>query len=277
MREPVQIFHQSSKEDNLLDYQHIDISQRSRISLAGVEIDNLTRDEAVAVIVDFIKKKERLYHILLLEPLKLVDMLPKKPLHRIAKKASLVLAGAGGFDWASKKFGYELKETISLVGLIMDLIRYAEKQSITVFFLGSKEKIIEKLFFNLVRHFPKIRIVGRHSGELTKERELMVKEAIRKTSPDIVFLGFDYPKQEIWIENNMSYLGNSVVIGTWNTFETLAGKIEKAPDYFHKNQLVWLWDLITKPWRILSLWKAFKFYLIIHWQARKFKKKTNEL
>ncbi|MCX7998346.1 MAG: WecB/TagA/CpsF family glycosyltransferase, partial [Leptospiraceae bacterium] len=95
--------------------------------------------------------------------------------------------------------------------------------------------------------------------------------------PDIVFLGMDYPKQEIWIENNMSYLGSSVVIGSWNTFETLAGKIEKAPEYFHKNHLIWLWNLITKPWRILSLWKAFKFYLIIQWQAIKYKKKTNEL
>lgn len=279
MKESFQVSHQSPKEerDPILEYQSIDVTQRPKLNLAGVELDNLTRDQAVAVIIDFIKKKERLYHVLLLDPLKFVDFLPGKPLHRIPKKASLILATTGGFSWAAKKLGLELVETISTISLIMDIIRYSEKQSVTLFFLGSKEKIIEKLFFSLIRLFPKIRIVGRHSSELTKERELMVKEAIRKTSPDIVFLGLDYPKQEIWIENNMSYLGNSVVIGVWNTFETLAGKVESAPEYFQRNNLFWVWNLITHPWKIGSILKALKFYFLFQWKLKIPKRENNEL
>ncbi len=279
MKEPFHIFHQSPKEerDFILEYQSIDVTQRPKINLAGIELDNLTRDQAIAVIADFIKKKERLYHVLLLDPLKFIDFLPGKPLHRIPKKASLILATTGGFGWAAKKLGLKLAETITTISLVMDLLRYAEKQSITVFFLGSKEKIIEKLFFNLVRLFPKLRIVGRHSSDVPKERELMIKEAIRKTSPNIVFLSLEYPKQEIWIENNMSYLGNTVVIGVWNTFENLAGKVESAPEYFQRKNLIWLWNLITHPWRLGSIFKAVKFYFLFAWRLKKSNGETNAL
>ena len=42
----------------------------------------------------------------------------------------------------------------------------------------------------------------------------MVKKRF-KTNPDIIFIGMDFPRQEIWIENNTGYFGNSIVIGAW--------------------------------------------------------------
>jgi len=263
MKEQFQIVHQSAKEerDYFLEYQNIDITDRPKLLLAGIELDNISRDKSVAIILDWIKKKEKFNHVLFLDPIKLMHMREGKPLNRITKKASMVLAESGGMEWAAQKTGNKLEERISIISLMMDIIRYSEKQSLTLFFLGSKEKVIEQLFFNLIKHFPAIRIVGRHSGYLTKERELMVKEAIRKTSPDIIFLGMDFPDQELWIENNTGFFGKSVVIGTWGTFDILSGNLDKIPEYFQSRGLSWLWKVITKPWRINKLWKAIHFYI----------------
>ncbi|MDX1957127.1 MAG: WecB/TagA/CpsF family glycosyltransferase [Leptospiraceae bacterium] len=263
MNEEIKVTHQSSKEerDYILEYQSIDVNDRPKIKLAGIEFDNLSRNHAVAVILDFINKKERFQHVLLLDPIKMMYMKEGSSLHRITKKASLVLAEAGGLDWAANNSGFKLAERISRISLMMDIIRYSEKQGLTLFFLGGKEAVIEKLFFNLIKHFPEIRIVGRHSGYLNQERDLMVKEAIRKTSPDIIFLGMNFPEQEVWIENNTGFFGKSVVIGAWNTFETLAGKIDRSPDYFSSRGLNWLWSVIKKPWRLGKLFKTIQFYV----------------
>jgi len=273
MKEQFQIVHQSAKEerDYFLEYQNIDTTDRPKLNLAGIEFDNISRDKSVAVILDWIKKKEKFNHVLFLDPLKLIVMREGKPLNRITKKASMVLAESGGIEWASSQVGMKLVERISIISLMMDLIRYSEKQSLTLFFLGSKEKVIEQLFFNLIKHFPAIRIVGRHSGYLTKERELMVKEAIRKTSPDIIFLGMDFPEQELWIENNTGFFGKSVVIGTWGTFDILSGNLDKIPDYFQSRGLGWLWKVITKPWRLHKLWKTARFF--IYFKLEGFKKR----
>lgn len=274
MKNPEEISHNSSKEENdyILEYQNIKIEDIEKINLLGVEIDNLTRAEAIAKILDLKKKEESFHHILFLDPIKLMSMREGQKLNRIVKKASLVLCEGAGLDWAANKMGYTLKERIPVISLMMDLIRYSEKKELTVFFLGSKEDVIEKLFFNLIRHFPEIRIVGRHSGHLNKTRELMVKEAIRKTNPDIIFIGMNFPDQEIWIENNTGYFGKSIVIGAWGNFDTLSGKEKKAPDYFQTRGLAWFWRILARPYRVDKIFKTIQFYtkiLYMSWKKNK--------
>jgi N-acetylglucosaminyldiphosphoundecaprenol N-acetyl-beta-D-mannosaminyltransferase len=94
MKDPKEITHNSSKEerDYVLEYQNVDITSRDKISILGVDIDNMTRDEAIANILDFHKKKESFHHILFIDPIRLMSMRPGKKLNRIARKASLVLA-----------------------------------------------------------------------------------------------------------------------------------------------------------------------------------------
>ncbi|MBE7412865.1 MAG: WecB/TagA/CpsF family glycosyltransferase [Leptospiraceae bacterium] len=264
MKEISKIGHNSSKEerDFLLEYKAIDLKSLEQFTLGGVTFDNVTIDESIAKIISFVEKKDKHYHILFLDPIKFMYMRKGAKLARIAEKASMVLADGSGLGWAARKMGFILKERISVIGLMMDIVRMAEKKNFTIFMLGSKEDIIEKVFFNLIRHFPDLRIVGRHSGHMNAQRELMVKEAIRKTSPDIIFLGLDYPEQEIWIENNTGYLGKSVIVGVGGAFDILSGKIKKAPDYFQVNGLTWLWRIIVRPYRINRVFKLLYFIIL---------------
>ena len=87
----------------------------------------------------------------------------------------------------------------------------------------------------------------------------MVKEAIRKTEPDIIFVAMDFIEQEEWIENNMQYFGSSVVIGISGTIDILAG-VAKAPYYFQKRGLTWLWRTISRPWNLHKMWILSRFY-----------------
>ena len=91
----------------------------------------------------------------------------------------------------------------------------------------------------------------------------MVKEAIRKTNPDIIFIGMDFPRQEIWIENNTGYFGKSIIIGAWGNFDTLSGKVKKAPDYFQLRGLTWLWRIFIRPYRLDKIFYMIQFFVSI--------------
>lgn len=271
MNSPESITHISSKEerDYLLEYQSIDLSSIGKINILGVEVDNATIDEAVAKIAHWIDNKETYHHVLFLDPPRLMKLRSGKKLHRITDKASMILAEGAGLGWASQG---KLKGRVPIIALLMDLVRLSELKGYTIFMLGSKEDTIERVFFNLTRHFPKLRIVGRHAGHMNRQRELMVKEAIRKTSPDIILIANDFPEQEIWIENNTGFFGKSVVIGVSGAFDILSGKVKKAPDSFQLKGYTWLWRIIARPFRIFRMFRILQFIIMVLVSRIKIKK-----
>ncbi|MCC5815713.1 MAG: WecB/TagA/CpsF family glycosyltransferase [Leptospira sp.] len=256
------ITHHSSKEerDYLLEYQSIDINSIQKVDILGVQVDNVSVDEAVAKIAHWVDNKEDFRHVLFIDPPRLMKLRSGKILHRITDKASMILAEGAGLNWATQG---KLKARVPVIALLMDLVRLAELKNYTIFMLGAQESVIERVFFNLTRHFPKLRIVGRHAGHMNRQRELMVKEAIRKTSPDIILFAQDFPEQEIWIENNTGFFGKSVVIGVSGAFDTLSGKEKKAPDSFQLKGYTWLWRIIARPYRIFRMFRILQFVFMV--------------
>lgn len=265
MSSPNQIIHNSSKDerDYLLEYQAIDTDAIEKIQILGVGVDNATIDETVAKIARWIDERSQYHHILFLDPPKLMTMRPGKKLESIATKASMILAEGAGLEWASQG---RLKGRVPVIALLMDLIRLAELKGYTIFMLGSKEDTIEKVFFNLTRHFPKLRILGRHAGHMNQQREAMVKEAIRKTSPNIILVANDFPDQELWIDSNTEFFGKSVVIGVGGAFDVLSGKEKKSPDSFQLKGYTWLWRIMTRPYRIGRILRVIHFFLLVYYK-----------
>lgn len=265
----------SAKEDRdyILEYKSMDLSNLKREELLDVPVDNVSRDEAVAAILDMIEKKNGPHHILFLDPLKLMRLRRSKKIGFISDQARMVLADGGGLEWAARKLGVALKERIPMIAMIMDLVRLAAKRDLTIYLLGSRMENLERVFFNLQRSFPGVRIIGRQEGYFNKDREVLVKEALRKSSPDLIFLGLGFPLQEIWMRDNWQYLSNAVVIGVDGSFDVLSGKQKKAPDNVQLAGFAWLWRTLTRPFLIDRLFATMGFYLMVTWRAFRRKKK----
>ncbi|EQA63367.1 WecB/TagA/CpsF family glycosyltransferase [Leptospira alexanderi] len=275
MKKPDEIVHLSAKDDRdyLLDYQVIQTETLGKTDILGVPFDNVTQDESVAKIYRLLQEKEKFHHILFLDPVKIMSVRKGKKLHRITEKATMILAEGAGLQWAAARLGKILKERISTIALMMDLVRLCELRNYSIFMLGGKEDVIEKVYFTLSRHFPGVRIVGRHAGYMNPQRELMVKESIRKTSPNLIFLAMDFPEQEIWIENNTAFFGHSVIIGVSGSLDILSGKVRKAPNFFKLRGLVWLWRILSKPWRLFRFFRMFQFFTVVFFKSL-FQKKS---
>lgn len=259
---------ESAKEDRdyLLDYKSIELTGLRREHVLGVPIDNLTRDEAVARILQMIEARKGPHHVFFADPIKLMRIRGKR-LSFIQEQADLILADGAGLGWAAARLRSPLKERIPMIATIMDLVRLAHKQELTIYLLGSRMEYLERVFFNMQRSFPGVRIIGRQEGAFGREREALVKESLRKSAPDIIFLGMGFPEQEQWMRDNWQHLNSAVVVGVDDAFDILSGKEKKAPDYFQVRGLAWLWRTISRPLLVDRMFLMLAFFFLTLWRS----------
>ena len=257
----------SAKEDrdDLLVYKSIDIKHTKQTRIFGIPIHDLNRDEAVARILSYIEKKQGPKHILCVDPLKLMAFRLNSRTRSIVNKADIILPEGGGLIWASRILGTpsHLKERISIIALMLDLVRLSSRSNFTIYLLGIHSSSLEQVFFNLQKSFPGVRIVGRQGGSFGKQREALVKESLRKSAPDLIFLGMEFPYQELWIRENWSYFSKAVVVGVDSSFDILARRERKVPEWVERGGYRWLWHTITRPWLLLRIAATLFFYFFV--------------
>ncbi|MBI3396365.1 MAG: WecB/TagA/CpsF family glycosyltransferase [Spirochaetia bacterium] len=259
----------SAKEDRdyLLEYKSINLNRLERLDILDVPVDNVTRDEAVAVVLDLIEKKKGPCHVFFADPLKLMRIRPRRKMHFISEQARLILPDGAGIGWAARKLGTPMKERIPMIAFLMDLIRLSVKKEFTIYLLGSRFENLERVFVNLQKSFPGVRIIGRQGGYFDLEREALIKESIRKSAPDMIFLGMGFPVQELWIRENWQHLSKAIIVGVDGAFDILSGKEKKAPDWAQIRGLTWLWRTLSRPLLVDRMFHTFHFFVLTFWRS----------
>lgn len=85
-----------------------------------------------------------------------------------------------------------------------------------------------------------------------KDEQAQLSAAIQKLKPDIVFVAFGAPLQEIWAHRHRQLLrqaGVRVVATIGGSFDVIFGKLKPAPDWTQEFGLEWLYRLLQEPWR----------------------------
>lgn len=174
-------------------------------------------------------------------------------------------------DGIGLKFAYKFlfKEDLQIIkgrNLFLEIIKFADKHSLKVFFVGGPEDGAQKTKEEFLKTFKNINIhaqiaprYGNNGQPATDEDRDKHKSLIGKIKmfePDLIFVGIGAPKQEKWIFRNffrLSAVGAMSIGGTFNYF----GKISKLPPkWMEKLGLEWFWRLILEPKRIVRIYKA---------------------
>lgn len=258
------IYYDSYKEerDLILEYNQVSLDDASIVNIQGTGIDNLTRQQAIVKVMNMIRDGG-VHHIVPLDPYKVQRIKSNADLSLISSKTDMHLGSGAGLPWAARRLRSPLKERISALSFMMDLVRIAEIKEYSIFIVGAKPEIVEKAFANIRKSFPKIRIVGRHGGYFDQEREHSVIEAMRKSEPDIIFVGLGFPKELKWIYKVKNQFTDAVFIGIGGSIDVISGDIRKAPAYFMEHGLDWFYRIITRPWRIGRLFRIMQFYVSV--------------
>lgn len=181
---------------------------------------------------------------------------------QIIQSADYIVPDGAGILMAAKYMKQPLKERITGIELILDLLAYAQQQGLSCYFLGAKETVNEKAVSEMKNKFPDLRIAGHHHGFFDLDDPAIVA-AVVKSNADIVLVALGLPRQEKWITKHMDHFNKGLFIGVGGSFDVLAGEVKRAPEFWIKLNLEWLYRLLKQPYRFKRILKVFAFMIRI--------------
>ena len=134
------------------------------------------------------------------------------------------------------------------------------------FFYGGKEGVPEQLAKNLKKAYPNMKIAGTLSPPfraLTSEEDQRVRDTIRESGADFVWVGLGLLKQEEWIAEHLEGTGARWMIGVGAAFDFYAGTVKRAPQAFRRLGLEWLYRAVLEPRMWVRIYRSLKVFSTI--------------
>ena len=153
-----------------------------------------------------------------------------------------------GIIKGAKILGYPQRETITGVELVEHLLNECNILKKSVFLFGAKKEIIEKLENVIRKKYPNIEVKGFENGYVENKQKVFDK--IKELSPDLVLVALGIPVQELIIDKNFDDFKKGIFIGVGGSFDVLSNSKKRAPKFFIKFHLEWLYRITTEPKRI---------------------------
>jgi len=186
-----------------------------------------------------------------------------KELQSIINDADLVTPDSTGILWGAKQFGTPLIERVSGADMVERLCMRANDKGYRVFLLGSAPGITEKAAENLKSRYPNLQIAGTHHGYFKDDDSSEVRQMIKESKPDMLFVAMGIPMQEKWIKAHMEELCVPVSMGVGGTFDVISGTVKRAPMWMRKHGLEWLHRLISNPRKISKVMTLPVFVMMV--------------
>lgn len=235
---------------------------RKLVNIAGINIDDITMEQAVERIYGFIDSNEN-HSIYTPNAEIMMDGITNKKLNQVLNNADMLVADGAGVVLASKILGKPVAQKVSGVDLVKNLLLYSAKTPIKFFLFGGKPGIADTAKANIICDFPGAEVVGIRNGYFTAEDEESIINEINNSAADILLVCLGAPKQELWIHENKDKLKVKVCMGVGGTLDILAGNATLAPDFFRNHGLEWLYRLYKEPSRFKRMLRLPKFVLYI--------------
>ncbi len=151
--------------------------------------------------------------------------------------------------------------------MFMDLIQLSNRKGWKVLLIGGERGEASGTKVELEKSYKNIKIISTPGPILNKSampvskkdstKEGKVINLINKEKPHLLFVAFEFPKQEKWIKKWLPKLdiGGAMVVG--GTFNYVSGKSRIPPSRVSNSGLEWLYRLINEPWRLKRVFNAF--------------------
>ena len=220
-----------------------------RQTLFGVRLDALTMDETLDRCLAAVREGERL-EIGVVNAAKLVNMRRDPALARAVSGCDLVLADGQAVVWAGRLLRRPLPERVAGIDLFMRLLAEAETAGMSVYFLGARQEVLERMLREVVARFPALRVAGSRNGYFDDSEQPAIADAVNESGAQLLFLGMTSPKKEIFVAGYGERSGVNLVHGVGGSFDILAGVTRRAPEGWQRLGLEWLYRAAQEPRRL---------------------------
>lgn len=220
-----------------------------QIEVLSIPIHAVTMTEAVEVVFALLKKPG--FHLVATANAEMLMRAKEdSELAGVLRQADLVLPDGAGVLWAAERQGRSFPARVTGVDTMKALLKKAVQESTPVYFLGAQEGVAADAVRAIEKEYGPLNIVGIHSGFFNVQEEAHIVRQIKDGGAKLVFVALGVPRQEKWLVQHLSHLDGVVGMGVGGSFDVLAGRLERAPQWMQENRLEWLYRLYKQPQRI---------------------------
>lgn len=242
-----------------------------KINIRGIPFDNVTKEEALALLGDRLRAGERT--VVVTPNAEIVEAcLHDDALMRTVTSADVILPDGVGVIKASRILEKPLKEKVP--GVEVGEALFERMKDASFFILGGKEGVASDAAAKMSEKYG-TRFAGTHHGYFMAQDGSSDKviDEINASGASVLVVCLGFPAQEKWIAENIDRLPNVVLaLALGGSVDVWAGHVKRAPKLFIALGLEWLWRLIRQPSRIGRMAALPKFYL----GTKRFKKQLNK-
>lgn len=166
----------------------------------------------------------------------------------LTDEATTVVADGIGIVKGADIVGIKVEERIPGVDIAEQLFSYGNEMKKSIFLFGSKKEVIDALVKHLSEAYPDLVVAGAVDGYV--EDKDKVFDEIAEKAPDIVLVALGMPAQERLIYKNLSRFDKGIFVGVGGSFDVLSGTKERAPEFFIKHNIEWLYRIVKEPKRL---------------------------
>jgi len=221
-------------------------------------VDLKTKDEAFLAFENFVKE-EKSFQIITINPEMITAAQTDTEFKKIINESDLNIPDGIGVTLALKALGIS-QERNPGIDFSSRVLEYCAKNELKVALVGAKKEIIEKACDNLKAKYEGLDIVFRHDGYFQDEAQILSE--LEKSEPRVLLLGIGSPRQEKIIYNYKKVLKSTIMIGVGGSFDVFSGVVKRAPIFFQKTGLEWLYRLSLQPERFSRLFPALPLFLV---------------
>jgi N-acetylglucosaminyldiphosphoundecaprenol N-acetyl-beta-D-mannosaminyltransferase len=242
------------------------VKDMKRISILNTWIDVCTKELVLETIIDVLENSRSAISVFATNPEKNYHVLHNKKLYNVIKNSKVLIPDGIGMVFAARLlYGIKIKR-VPGIDIMDEICNLVSNTNYKIYIYGAKEKINKKAVCKLKEKYPKLKIAGRHNGYVDEMDMQRLIKRINESGSDILFLALGSPRQELWYEKYKNQLKNvKIVQGVGGSLDVIAGNLKRAPEFFQKFGIEWLYRLITEPKRIKRqrILPLFLYHIII--------------
>ncbi len=245
-----------------------------RTEILGVNVDEITQEALFTFIFDSICNCRKV--IISNVNVHAINLAYSHPKFRtIINSSQAIFCDGFGVKWAVYLFKGLKLHRFTPPDWFGRFAGECEKQGFSIFFLGSRQEVVEKAADILKETYPNLKIVGVHHGFFDRQiiglENRQVVQMINSLRPDNLVVGFGMPIQEQWIHDNFDDLQTHILLPVGAFFDYFAGNIRRAPQWMTNHGLEWLGRLVIEPNRLwkryivgnpLFIWRVIKHHIL---------------
>jgi N-acetylglucosaminyldiphosphoundecaprenol N-acetyl-beta-D-mannosaminyltransferase len=222
----------------------------------------------VLSLIDEYVRSGQPHHVMTPNPEYVMAARGNPELRRALERADLAPADGVGIRWAGALLHQPIREVVPGSEIVERIAEGAAARRDRWFLLGGEPGVAEAVSRQLTSRFPGLAIAGAYSGTSDPSGDGAACAAIEAVAPvHVLLVAFGCPAQDLWIERNQQRLRIPVAIGVGGTFNFIAGRSRRPPRVVKRLNLIWLFRLLTEPWRLRRQWRLVPFALLVAGEA----------